>query len=141
MKTTLRNKITCGALLVFAFTAGQAIAQYQDDDAWHRTREEFYAGNDWRMHMFVRIKTDLSHVQDVAFGRRDEDRIVDTEQKVSDLQSRMVSGAYDQPELDAVIDSLDKVVADNRLGPRDREMLTDDLSRVRDYRAHHENWH
>ncbi len=140
MKKALYSKITCGAVLVFGLAAGQAIAQYHDDDAWHRTREEFYSGNDWRMHMFDRVKQDLSHIQDVAFGRRDEDRIVDTEQKVSDLQNRMMSGAYDEPELDAVIDSLSRVVADNRLDSRDRDMLSDDLSRVRDYRAHHENW-
>ncbi len=29
----------------------------------------------------------------------------------------------------------------NRLSARDRDMLNDDLNRVRDYRAHHEAWH
>jgi hypothetical protein len=35
---------------------------------------------------------------------------------------------------------LQKVVDSNKLSPRDREMLADDLNRMRDYREHHENW-
>jgi hypothetical protein len=31
-------------------------------------------------------------------------------------------------------------VADNRLSSRDRDMLNDDLNRMRDYREHHEDW-
>ena len=37
-----------------------------------------------------------------------------------------------------MIGALGKVVADNRLSARDRDMLTDDLTRLRDYREHHE---
>jgi hypothetical protein len=36
---------------------------------------------------------------------------------------------------------MDRVVADNRLAPRDRDMLSDDMKRLRDYREHHEGWH
>jgi hypothetical protein len=141
MKNALLKSLTCAGLLLFSFGAAQAAAQYQDDDAWHRTREEFFAGTDWRMHMFDRIKVDLDHVQDVAFGRRDEDRIVNTKERIADLQDKMAAGRYDGPELDDVVSSLDRVVSDNRLTPRDRDMLRDDLEHVRDYRAHHENWH
>jgi hypothetical protein len=52
----------------------------------------------------------------------------------------MVAGQYDQPELDEVIAALQRVVADNRLTPRDRDILTDDLNRMREYREHHEDW-
>jgi len=141
MKQTLLKSITCAGLLLFSFGAAQAVAQDHDDDAWHRSREEFYAGTGWRMHMFERIRVDLDHVQDVAFGRRDEDRIVRTKEKISELQEKMAAGRYDRPELDDVIASLETVVEDNRLSRSDRDMLTDDLSRVRDYQAHHENWH
>jgi hypothetical protein len=33
------------------------------------------------------------------------------------------------------------VIADNRLSQRDRDILNDDLSRLRDYRERHDNWH
>ena len=91
--------------------------------------------------MFERIRTDLDHIQQLAFGQTDDDRIANTEQQVTELQSKLTAGKYDQPELDEVISGLDKVVADNRLTARDRDMLADDQIRVRDYRANHENWH
>jgi hypothetical protein len=92
------------------------------------------------MHMFERIRVDLDHVQDVAFERRDEDRIVRTKAKISELQDKLSAGRYDRQKLDDVIASLQTVVDDNRLSSRDRDMLNDDLDRVRDYRDHHENW-
>ena len=92
------------------------------------------------MHMFERIRVDLDHVQDVAFERRDEDRIVRTKAKISELQDKLSAGRYDSQKLDDVIASLQTVVDYNRLSSRDRDMLNDDLDRVRDYRDHHENW-
>ena len=90
--------------------------------------------------MFDRIREDLEHVQQVAFGRNDEDRIVTTEQKASELQNKIAAVAYDQPKLDEVIANLERVVADNRLASHDCDMLADDLSRVRQYRENHANW-
>ena len=47
---------------------------------------------------------------------------------------------YDERDLDDVIGVLARVVSDNRMAPRDRDILTDDLSRLRDYREHHADW-
>ena len=59
MKRSLFNGMACAGLLLFSFGAGQALAQYHDDDTWHQTREGFFAGNSWRMHLFERVQ-DLS---------------------------------------------------------------------------------
>lgn len=141
MKRSLFNGMVCAGVLLFSLAAGQALAQYHDDDAWHQTRESFFAGNGWRMHLFERVRADLDHVQTVAFTGGDEYRIARTKQQVDELQGKLAEGKYDQPELDEVVASLGRVLADNRLSPRDRDMLNDDLTRVRDYRAHHEDWH
>ena len=140
MKRSLFNSMACAGLLLFSLAAGQAAAQYRDDDAWHHTREGFFAGDNWRMHLFDRVQADLDHVQTTAFAGGGEYRIVRTKQQVVELQGTMVAGNYDQPELDEVIAGLERVIADNRLTARDRDMLTDDLNRVRDYRVHHESW-
>ena len=50
-----------------------------------------------------------------------------TKEKVSKLQDKMAAGKYDQPDLDEVIANLEQVVADNRVAPRDRDMLADDI--------------
>ncbi len=113
----------------------------RDDPGWYQSRDSFYRAEGWRMRLFDRVKEDLDRVQDVTFHHKDEHRIARTEEQLSDLQSKLAAGRFDRPEVDAVIGSLTTVVADNRLAPRDRDMLSDDLSRLRDYRDHHGDWH
>ena len=144
MKRSLINGIACAGMLLFSLSARQAVAQGRnndrDNDSFYHTREGFYSGDSWKMHLFDRVRADLDHVQRVAFEGSDEYRIVRTEEQVAELQSKMAEGRYDQPELEDVIASLGRVLADNRLSPRDRDILSDDMSRVRDYRDHHDNW-
>jgi hypothetical protein len=148
MKRSLINGIACAGLLLFSLSARQAVAQDRDNDrnndrdndSFYHSREGFYSGDSWRMHLFDRVRADLDHVQRVAFSGSDEYRIVRTKEQVAELQSKMAEGRYDQPELEDVLAGLGRVVADNRLSPRDRDILSEDLSRVRDYRDHHDNW-
>ena len=93
------------------------------------------------MRLFERVRMDLDHVQSGAFAGTDEYRIVRTKEQVAELQGKLADGKYDQPELDEVVASIGRVLADNRLSPQARDMLNDDLNRVRDYRAHHDDWH
>ncbi len=113
----------------------------RDDPAWYQSRDDFYKGQEWKMRMFDRVRQDVARVQQVTFSSGDEYRLSKTVEDLNDLQSKLTASKYDEPELDQVIASLGKVVADNRLNPRDRDILSDDLSRMRDYRAHHEGWH
>lgn len=39
-----------------------------------------------------------------------------------------------------VIDALSRVVRDNRLPPRDRDVLSDDLNRMREFRTRQNHW-
>lgn len=139
MRHSLVN-IAGAGLLSFAVISIQAAPQYRDDDPWHRSRESFYQEQSWKMHFFDRVRQDLDHVQTVAFSGADEDRIVRTKQMLGDLQSRLADGRYDRPQLDDTIAALERVVSDNRLSPRDRDMINDDLSRMREYREHHTDW-
>ena len=140
MKHIWTNTAILGAML-FGLTALQAAPQAPgDDEGWYHNRESFYHGQDWRMRLFDRVREDLNRVQTAAFPGGDEYRINRTMQDLNDLQGKLTAGRYDEPELDSVIGSLGKVVSDNRLSPRYRDMLNDDLARLRDYREHHENW-
>jgi hypothetical protein len=65
-KRSLFKGIACTGLLLFSFAARQAAAQKHDDDAWHQTREGFFTGDNWRMHLFERVRVDLEHVQTEA---------------------------------------------------------------------------
>ena len=59
---------------------------------------------------------------------------------MDELQSKLAAGRYDERELDEVIAAMDRVVRDNRLSNRDREVLSDDMNRLRAFRAKHEDY-
>jgi hypothetical protein len=83
----------------------------------------------------------VEHVQTTAFsGARDEFRLARTRQQLDELQGKLAAGQYDQAELDDVVHTLQKVLDSNRLSDRDRDMMSDDVSRLRDYRDHHADW-
>ncbi len=142
MKHALLRAMAGAGLLLFGITAG--MAQDRDrgrEDGWYRSRDTFYRGHEWRAHLFQRVREDLDRVQAATFpGGRDDFRIATTKQELNELQDKYAAGRYDQPELDDVIAALQRVVASNRLSPRDRDMLNDDLNRLRDYREHHDDW-
>jgi hypothetical protein len=48
----------------------------------------------------------------------------------------LAHGRYDERELDDVMKAMRRVVNDNRLAPRDRDLLSDDLNKLRDFREH-----
>jgi hypothetical protein len=140
MKQVLLRTLAGTGLLLFGLTAG--IAQDRDrDDSWYRTRDSFYHEQQWKAHMFQRVREDLDRVQANTFpGSKDEFRIARTKQELGELQDKLAAGRYDQPQLDDVIAGMQRVANSNKLSPRDRDVLTDDLTRLRDYREHHEGW-
>jgi hypothetical protein len=64
----------------------------------------------------------------------------DTVGALNQLQSKLADHVYDERDLNNVIGVYSRVVSDNRMAPRDRDILNDDLSRLRDYRDHHAVW-
>jgi hypothetical protein len=139
MRHNLLKSIAAAGTLFFGLSYSPAMAQDRDDQSWYQNRDSFYHG-EWRMRMFDRVRDDLDHVQASAFSGSDQYRISRTKDQLSSLQSELTAGRYDQPQLDDVIASLNRVIADNHLSARERDILTDDLNRMRDYREHHADW-
>src|SRR5438105_4296033 len=146
MKHVLLRTLAGTGLLVFGLTAyaqdrDRDRDRDRDHDTYQRDRDSFYRGERWRAQLFERVRQDLDHVQSATFPiSRDEYRLARTKQELNELQQKLAEGRYDQPELDEVIGALQRVVSDNRLSPRDRDILNDDLNRLREYREHHDNW-
>ena len=136
MKHALLSVAASASLLIFGVSAG-----FAQDDHWYQERDSYFHEQAWKAHLFDRVRTDLDRVQANTFPlSKDEYRIARTKEQLNELQSKMTEGRYDQPELDDVIAGLQRVVASNKLSPRDRDVLNDDMNRLRDYREHHENW-
>jgi hypothetical protein len=113
--------------------------RYRDDERYHRDSRD---QNWWTNRLFERVRQDIDHVQSATpIFSGDQFRLSRTKQELNELQNGAASGRFDDRDLDDVINALQRVVADNRLSGRDREMLSDDLNRLREYREHRERYY
>jgi len=111
------------------------------EGAYHRDRDQRFRGNNWRAMFFQRIREDLDHVIATGFPfGHDQARLERTKFELNELQEKLSQGIYDERELDEVIGAMQGVVQANRLAPRDRDILADDLTRMRDFRLRHDQY-
>jgi hypothetical protein len=131
----MKQIIKTGIIMLACF-ALSAVAQ-----DWYHDRDARFHGEEWRGHVFEHVRTDLDHIGSAVWASgKERQRLDRTRQELADLQAKLEHHRYDEGELNDVIDSIRKSANDDRLAPRDREVLHDDLSRLNDYRAHHEHW-
>jgi hypothetical protein len=113
----------------------------RDGEAFHRSREDTFRRDDWRMHLFDRIREDLEYVRKITFPfGSDQYRIARATDELDQLQRLQARGRYDPRQVDDVVIALRRVLNDNRLSTRDREALKDDLNRLQDFRAHYREY-
>ncbi len=123
-------------LIALACLATSAIGQ-----DWYHQRDERFRGEQWRGRVFEHVRSDLDHIGSAAWASgKERTRLDRTKQELVELQAKLEHGRYDEHELNDVIDSLVKSSNDERLSRRDRDVLSDDLNRLRDYREHHDRW-
>jgi hypothetical protein len=131
----MRRNITAGLIVaVFAILSASA----QD---WYHDREARYQGEQWRPQVFTQVRADLDHIWSArgASGKENE-RLDRTKEELTKMQDDLDQGRYDNGILNDVIDSLKKSADDQRLAPRDRAVLSDDLVRLHDYQQNHNQW-
>jgi hypothetical protein len=141
MKHLLIRTIAGTSLMLFGLSAGMQAQPPRDDDAYHRDRDDYYRGDRWRARMFDRVRDDVNHIQTTSFsGIRDQYRLERVNQQLGDLQSQMADHRYNERVLDDVISTLQRVATDDHVSARDRDILTDDISRLRQFHEHHDDW-
>jgi hypothetical protein len=130
------NKIAkCGLLI--AASVGLSFAG-QD---WYHDRSARFQGEGWRPQVFAGVRADLDHIYSAgAASDKERHRLDRTKEELVALQSKLDQGVFDNGTVNDVIDSLRKSANDNRLGPRDREVLADDAARIHDYQRNHNHW-
>jgi hypothetical protein len=131
MKRTIGAGFILAALLI-------ASAAAQD---WYHDRDARYQGEQWRSQLFVQIRTDLDHIWSARGASEKENQRLDrTKEELTKMQADLDQGRFDNGILNDVIDSLRKSADDQRLAPRDRAVLSDDVARLHDYQANHNHW-
>jgi len=121
-------------------TAGVTIAALALSAAaqdWYHEREERYRGDQWRPHIFMHVRTDLEHVWSGRASGKEQTRLAKTEEELAKMQRDLDHGRWDNNILNDVIDSIRKSSDDQRLAPRDRGVLTDDLARLQEFQRQH----
>ncbi|HTC88583.1 MAG TPA: hypothetical protein VK686_09820 [Bryobacteraceae bacterium] len=129
----MQRFLTVGVIM----TALALTAVAQD---WYHEREERFRGEQWRAHVFVHVRSDLEHVWSGRASDKERKRIERTEEELTKMQADLDQGRFDNGILNDVIDSIRKSANDDRLAPRDRDVLADDLVRLKDYQDHHNHW-
>ena len=142
MKRLLLSSVAGAGLLMFGMSAtAQDRDRDRGDDSYRSERDARFNDQHWRGRLFEDVRQDVQHVQSATWpGGGDEYRLSATIDQLNQLQAKLADHVYDESSLDQVIDSLSRVASYNRMAPRDRDILSDDVSRLRNYREHHADW-
>ena len=109
---------------------------------WYRDRDERFRGEEWRTHVFMHVRTDLEHCWSaVRASDKERKRLATTEQELTKIQADFDQGRWDNGILNDVIDSIRKSSNDDRLAQRDRAVLADDLTRIKQVQDQHNHGH
>jgi hypothetical protein len=129
-------KLCLAAVLILASMTSIAFAQ-----DWYHDRDERFRGEQWRPQVFSNVRQDLEHIWSARNASEKENaRLEKTKQELTKMQADLDQGRFDNGLLNDVIDSLNKSANDERLSPRDREVLSDDVNRLHDYQRNHNHW-
>ena len=119
--------------VIFAAMAFTAAAQ-----DWYHDREERFRGEGWRPHIFMQVRTDLEHVWSaVRASDKERTRLDKTKDELTKMQGDLDQGRWDNGILNDVIDSIRKSSNDDRLAQRDRAVLADDVTRLKEFQDQH----
>ena len=122
-------------LIAGAIVAGFTLSAAAQD--WYGEREGRYRGEEWRPHLFAYVRTDLEHVWSGRATEKERARLAKTEDELTKMQADLDHGRWDNGLLNDVIDSISKSSNDERLPQRDRDVLADDLRRLKEFQDQH----
>lgn len=108
---------------------------------WYHDRDERFRGEGWRPHIFREVRTDLDHVWSGRAADRERERLQKTEEELTKMQADLDHGRWDNGILNDVIDSIQKSSDDERLAPRDKDVLADDVKRLKEFQDQHNRRH
>ena len=131
MKRNFTAALTLAGLLTL--TAGA-----QD---WYHDRDQRFQSQQWKAQVFTEVRTYLDHVWSARNASEKENaRLERTKEELTKMQGDLDQGRFDNGILNDVIDSIRKSADDQRLAPRDRAVLSDDVARLKQYQDNYKHW-
>ena len=123
------------SIILISLIAALAPSVFAQD--WYHDRETRFRGEEWRHHLFLYVRQDLEHVWAGRAKDKERDRIVKTEGELTKMQADLDQTRWDNGLLNDVIDSIRKSSNDDRLPLHDREVLSDDVARLKAFQDTH----
>jgi hypothetical protein len=128
MKTLSQFIFASAALLLISPGVN---GQYRDRDDRYRT---------YGLEPLDRVRADLNRAErDLNYLSQDElRRFRVVRDRIFEFQRNWERGRFDREALNETIHGLDNIIDRYRLRPRDRDLLADDVSRLRDMRERYD---
>ncbi len=105
---------------------------------WYHDREARFRAESGRPQVFLQIRNDLDHIWSAANAAdKERARIQRTKDELTKMQVDYDGGRWDNGLVNDVIDSLRKSANDDRLDRRDRDVLSDDVIRIKNFQDEH----
>jgi hypothetical protein len=128
MKRILFRCLVGSSLLLFTLIASAQTIPEQFRNPFH-SQDEYELAHS----LFDKISADLARAQSNYLA---DNAIFDRAQaELSVLEQNWDKGHYESRQIDATISALQMVLRDNRLMPQDLDALSDDLSKLLDFRT------
>ena len=107
----------------------------RDDGYYGRDRGGSGYGNDRAL--FANVQRNLRRAQSESRGlsSREHERYQNAYRRLSEFESRYAQGRWDNGKLDQAIEDVNNVVRHNPMSSRSRQVLSQDLSALRQFRA------
>ena len=115
--------------LLFCLFATTAFAQYRQPDPYRYDNRSRREPLDEVRADLDRAARDMNYLSGAEMKRFNKVR-----QEIGEFQRKWERGRFDRRELTDVINSLQRVVERNRLHPRDRDLLLNDVARLHSFR-------
>jgi hypothetical protein len=142
-RSTVAGIILTASIITVAFAqSGYSAAQMSSEaQDWYHQREARYSGTQWRPQLFMQVRTDLEHIGSAqGASEKENNRLANTKEELTKMQADLDQNRYDNGILNDVIDSMKKSANDERLSPRDRAVISDDLARLHEYQNNPSQW-
>jgi hypothetical protein len=120
------------------FAAAALIMIAPDMNAQYRDRDDRY--RTYGREPLDRVRADLNRAErDLNYLSQDEmRRFRIVRDRIFEFQRNWERGRFDREALNETIRGLDSIIDRYRLRPRDRDLLADDVSRLRDMRERYD---
>lgn len=134
----MRNRLKGALALALALAGGAAAQDRRYGDRGYGDRRYEDRG---QREPLDRVRADLDRAaRDMRYLSDSEYRRFNkVREEIGEFQRKWERGQFSKGELNDVIASLQRVVDKNRLHARDRDLLLDDLARLRDFRARNQS--